>query len=208
MELGKLTVQTEFLDGIKQPIYIKNDKNIYVYCNSAFSKLVGIPVNKIIGATIEDILPNSKISKALQKTDNILKSEVEQDKKLNIEPESPPSATTEISLEKTVVYGPNHELAGIIGTANINSEVTQSGPVEIETLSKRERAILDRMVKGESVKQIANSLNISTHTVADHKKSIFLKLGVHTTGEAVFKAIAYLTSTKLTSITKDVTQKK
>ena len=59
----------------------------------------------------------------------------------------------------------------------------------IETLTAREREVLELLVEGESNKAIAYQLNISEHTVKFHIASIFGKLGVNTRTEAVTQAL-------------------
>jgi DNA-binding NarL/FixJ family response regulator len=57
----------------------------------------------------------------------------------------------------------------------------------IETLSPREKEILEYIVKGYSYKMIAAELNIATETVRSHIKKIYKKLQVNSATEAVYK---------------------
>lgn len=52
-------------------------------------------------------------------------------------------------------------------------------------LSERERQVTRLCMKGESTKQMAQTLGVSAHTIQDHLKSIFEKTGVQTRGELV-----------------------
>jgi DNA-binding NarL/FixJ family response regulator len=64
-------------------------------------------------------------------------------------------------------------------------------PAEAEAelqLSQREQEVLRHIAKGFSYAEISDLLNLSTHTVASHLKSIYRKIGVHSRGEAVFEA--------------------
>ena len=54
-------------------------------------------------------------------------------------------------------------------------------------LSRRERMILDEIIKGKSDKEIAQELNISVQTVMSHNKNIFKKAGVHSRVELIGK---------------------
>lgn len=56
-----------------------------------------------------------------------------------------------------------------------------------ETLSKREREILELLAKGHRDKEIADVLTISVDTVHTHLKNIYEKLHVHSRTEAVLK---------------------
>jgi DNA-binding NarL/FixJ family response regulator len=52
-------------------------------------------------------------------------------------------------------------------------------------LSTREREVLVMVSRGVRVKDVAASLNLSPHTVRNHLKSLFRKLGAHSQAELV-----------------------
>ncbi|WP_254561839.1 LuxR C-terminal-related transcriptional regulator [Dyadobacter diqingensis] len=54
-----------------------------------------------------------------------------------------------------------------------------------DKLSKRQKEIVDYLIKGESVSSIANHLDIKVSTVATHKSILFEKLGVKNVLELV-----------------------
>jgi DNA-binding CsgD family transcriptional regulator len=56
-------------------------------------------------------------------------------------------------------------------------------------LSQREREVIMRVLAGESRKTIATTLHVSLHTVADHLKQIYRKLGVKTRAGLMAKFI-------------------
>ena len=57
-------------------------------------------------------------------------------------------------------------------------------------LSKRERDVLQLLVKGKSYKMIADEINVSYETVHSHIRRIYQKLQVSSVGEAVSKTIS------------------
>lgn len=59
----------------------------------------------------------------------------------------------------------------------------------LETLTERERQVLELLAQGLTNKEIAQRLVITTNTVKRHLKSIFEKLGVHTRSAAAAKAV-------------------
>jgi DNA-binding NarL/FixJ family response regulator len=58
-------------------------------------------------------------------------------------------------------------------------------------LSPRQREVLQLLAEGQSVKQIAATLNISTRTAEFHKYAIMEKLGLHTIAELTHYAIKH-----------------
>lgn len=58
---------------------------------------------------------------------------------------------------------------------------------EIESLSPREKELLEYIVKGYSYKMVANQMGIATETVRSHIKKIYKKLQVNSATEAVYK---------------------
>jgi LuxR family transcriptional regulator, maltose regulon positive regulatory protein len=59
-----------------------------------------------------------------------------------------------------------------------------------DLLTVRERDVLVMISQGLSNKRVARALEISPETVKSHVKHIFLKLGVSTRTEAVFRALS------------------
>jgi len=56
---------------------------------------------------------------------------------------------------------------------------------KLETLTPREKDVLDGMVDGQVNKVIASNLNISVRTVEVHRSRVMKKLGIRTASEAV-----------------------
>lgn len=59
-------------------------------------------------------------------------------------------------------------------------------------LTERERIVLDRLILGESVREIADSLGRSPHTVHDHVKALHRKLKACSRGELVARALGHM----------------
>ena len=58
----------------------------------------------------------------------------------------------------------------------------------IDSLSPRERKVLERICQGRSNKEIARELGIAPETVKSHIKNIFVKLAVDRRAQAVLRA--------------------
>lgn len=62
-------------------------------------------------------------------------------------------------------------------------------PKKVATLTPRERDILSALASGQHVKDIAQDLDISTHTARNHMKAILRKLSVHSQIELLAKLV-------------------
>lgn len=58
---------------------------------------------------------------------------------------------------------------------------------QVESLSPREKELLEYIVKGYSYKMVATQMGIATETVRSHIKKIYKKLQVNSATEAVYK---------------------
>jgi DNA-binding NarL/FixJ family response regulator len=65
----------------------------------------------------------------------------------------------------------------------------EAGDVTVETLTRREREVLDWLAEGLTNRAIAARLGISDHTVKFHVASIYGKLGVSTRAEAIRRGL-------------------
>jgi DNA-binding CsgD family transcriptional regulator len=56
-------------------------------------------------------------------------------------------------------------------------------PVDAYGLTRRQRDVLGRILLGRSMTQLAHGLGISEHTVHDHRKAIYQRMGVSSRSE-------------------------
>ncbi len=61
---------------------------------------------------------------------------------------------------------------------------------DLDSLTERERQVLELLARGMTNKEIADALTITTNTVKRHLKAIFQKLEIHTRAAAAAKAIS------------------
>lgn len=74
-----------------------------------------------------------------------------------------------------------------VNTVHLHQDVKSDMDL-LDTLTRREMDIISLCAAGKSAKQIAEELNISTHTVENHKDKIFSKLGIKSTSELILYA--------------------
>lgn len=198
MKTEDLVVSSGFFDNLESPIFVKNKEGIYTYCNTSFSKFLGISSQKIIGHSAFDIAPQN-LASIYSESDKLL---FEQSTKQEYAATVRRGDLSEVSVnfKKSVYYNAN-EVAGFIGTVEVLSQTIESSSIESplseKKLSTRELEILHLLKQGGSVKKIASQLQISPYTVSDHLKSIYSKLGVHSKTEAVFKALALMAANNI-----------
>ncbi len=77
----------------------------------------------------------------------------------------------------------------ILQKRQAKSLLTESQKSTIDTLTDREREILELLVQGLSNKMIASRLYLSVRTVEGHLANIYLRLGVHSRIEAMLMAV-------------------
>jgi NarL family two-component system response regulator LiaR len=73
--------------------------------------------------------------------------------------------------------------------AALAAKTHRSGIAAVETLSDREREVLECVSRGASNKEIASQLNIGTRTVETHVSNAMAKLGARSRTEAVNLAL-------------------
>ena len=60
-----------------------------------------------------------------------------------------------------------------------------------KVLTQRENEVLKQIALGKTTKQIAQTLYLSGYTVANHRKHICKKLGLHSTAQLVAFAVKH-----------------
>lgn len=90
------------------------------------------------------------------------------------------------------VYAGGAPMTPVIARKMLNAFAKMQAPQnasEEYKLSKREKDVLELLVKGKSYKMISTQLNISYETVHSHIRRIYQKLHVNSVSEAVSKTI-------------------
>ena len=93
-----------------------------------------------------------------------------------------------ISTVRSVVQAPHTEGDNVTVTVP-RADFDAEGPAESE-LSRREAEVLLMVARGAGNKEVAETLHLSETTVKRHLSNVYDKLGVHTRGEAVSRAVS------------------
>ena len=102
---------------------------------------------------------------------------------------TPPSRLLEAIKEVTEGGSPmSSQIARQVITVFQKENKNQLDPKD-ETLSEREKEVVNRLAEGDNYQQIADILFLSVDTVRHHIRNIYKKLHVHSQSEAVAKAI-------------------
>lgn len=180
MRISGIEIDTNILDKKRLPVFIRDQNGQSLYNNGAYENLAidsnGMrPSNKPEILSYDDFLLLDKAC-----CHSLINSQDHQKVKT--------------ILKKTVIFDRDQNIAGYIGTIVLEASAenifkAHSAIDHSNIFSNREKDILDLLLKGYSVKNISNKLQISIHTVSDHKKSIFLKLNCHSVSEVIYKLL-------------------
>lgn len=70
----ELSLLSVVIDAIPGPVFYKDEHGIYIGCNRAFEQYIGLPRERIIGASVYDISPKELADKYKAMDDALLKS--------------------------------------------------------------------------------------------------------------------------------------
>ena len=173
------------LESIQNPLIIKNECGVILSCNQVFKDLNNLGSSKVIGSTAYEFLPIKEAEIHTQADIALIASEKTHLNYL-ITTTTQDSKKLILNVHKSVSYDENGSIQILVV---INKPAQLSVPLNNYTLSPRESSVLKLLVRGCSQKQIAATLGISHHTVADYLKSIYAKLGVNSRTQAQLKGI-------------------
>ena len=178
------------LDDSKQPLFIKDNKGTYCYCNDSFAQSLGISKNRILGATAHQLFPTSH-AKVYTASDRELFAGALKKQKYDGPIALVESGRSTATFKKDLICSSDGIPIGFLGTFELASPADAALALSSSKakLTEKENDILSYLVKGFSQKKIAYVMAISPHTVASHMKAIYAKLNVHSKTEAVYKAL-------------------
>lgn len=98
---------------IPSPMFYKDAKGYYRYCNHAFSEYIGLPIDKIINHTVYDVAPNELANIYFRADNDLLKRQGVQIYEAEVLYAS--GDYRDVVFNKTVLLDDNNESIGIVG---------------------------------------------------------------------------------------------
>jgi DNA-binding CsgD family transcriptional regulator len=178
------------LDAISNPVTIQDYLGIYTHCNQAYLNLIGkASIVEVVGCTPSQILPlaEAKIHNLANQQIQLSQSKLASYELTCLNMSSGALNTAKVS--KSAIVTTDGQVAGFIAIYNVIKPQSPAPTKSLFRLTNQEDRILIALNSGLSVKSIARSLNISTHTVSGHLKAIYLKLNVRSRAEAQCKVL-------------------
>jgi diguanylate cyclase (GGDEF)-like protein/PAS domain S-box-containing protein len=165
-------LQQQLIDAVAAPIFLKDRGGRYVACNRAFENATGLPVNRIIGRSVEDVAPATDKFKstALHSRIRSLDQKVmESGKPLQEEVEIvyADGAVHVVVVNKNPVFDGNGNITGLVG---VYLDVTERKDYErkLEKINARlEERVSQRTRELESSNQLLEKTNAFLQSVID-----------------------------------------
>jgi DNA-binding NarL/FixJ family response regulator len=88
-----------------------------------------------------------------------------------------------LNAMRSVARGDGYISPGVSGALLTDYREQSSNP--LDTLSTREREVLQLIAEGKTNKEVATKLNLSVYTIDSHRGKIMEKLNLHSAGELV-----------------------
>jgi len=188
--------------------YWKNEQSIHYGCNDRMAEITGFKATEIAGTTAYEFMQSEEADIIVANDQQVLKKQVMQSFIEVCCFRTQKEAFTELSI-KTVLRNSAHQIKGTFGislilndpylleSANSLKKINFLGkdsmpllflPTKYQAeLTPKERQCVYHLVKGKTVKEIANALKISGRTVETHLTQIKQKLGCYTRAQIIDK---------------------
>lgn len=181
--LASLTQASIDLDG--RPILIKNIDGAIIAYNKSYIHSNKISSEKLFDLTMSDIYTKEQATLHALAHQYLLFTQCGQFEYEGLKEE----ASTQVFLSE-VKFG-DQKVAAILMIFEYATKLTRPNKA-INCLTNRERSVLQLLIQGNSQKQIAQLLFLSPHTIGYHLKSIYSKLSVKSSTQAVVTALTKL----------------
>lgn len=179
------------LNVIDNPLAVKDRFGQVVRCNRAFLELLELEEGNVLGRSVFEYLScdeakfhdlADKKSLALGGDGHIYKATLER------------STPKMLEIYKAPLINRPKLGCGLLVIVKRLEAKGVGGLDRQLALTPREKVVMEHLLRGGSQKRIALDLGISPHTVNDHLKKIYIKLGAKSRSEALYLALNWLGS--------------
>ncbi|MDX1901288.1 MAG: helix-turn-helix transcriptional regulator [Gammaproteobacteria bacterium] len=184
-------LKTEFFHEFPFHYYVKDKRSILIACNNALAKTVGFEKSSdLIGMNSFDLCASPSHAIAIDKNDKLLFAR--KNKQIFIEKIMPYSRSeTQTYLSYKIPLFSKNKVRGLVGISFAIDDLTNSHhllPViesQSTNLTARQLDCLLYLIKGHTIKQIANILMLSPKTVEHYLEACKEKLNCLTKSELI-----------------------
>jgi PAS domain S-box-containing protein len=127
----------KIIDALPIPIFYRDMKGIYIACNLAQEKLLGLPKSQIIGKTVFDIQPFEIAEIYAKRDQELLDSPGDQNYEAKFRDAS--GVMHDVIFNKAVIRNNESEVAGIVGSI---FDITERKKAERKLEKSREAAVI------------------------------------------------------------------
>lgn len=162
---------------------VRQPGNPIVYANAAFMEMTGYPLDEILGRNCRFLQRDDRDQPPLA----TVRAAVQEGESCRALLRNYKHDGTLFWNELTIspVQDAHEQLTHFVGIQNDVTDLVKASArrwkdlaVRIEALAPRQRQVMDALVAGRSIKQVANDLNISVKTAEMHRTKVLQKMQV------------------------------
>jgi ATP/maltotriose-dependent transcriptional regulator MalT len=178
-----------FLENCDKPYFVINQDNQFITCNAAFEKYFATTKEFMLGKNLSSMEVISNLDFEMIGEMRVNDKSLYQVKRSSINKDELES-TSIFAIQRTTLdaFDQTPRIKAKFPMANLHVQDLRSTMDAELSFTKRELEVLRLLGEGLSVKQIAQNLKISSHTVGDYMKSIYTKLKVKNRVTAILAA--------------------
>ena len=170
--LSEDSVQMSFFrvlsDTVPVPLYMKNEKGVYLSCNKAFGEFMGVPAAEMPGKTVYDVAPREFADKYLEADNTLLREGGVQTYETSIRRAD--GDIREVLLRKAVFYKKDGSMGGLVGSISDITEIRRAEEEANLSLKEKEMLLRELNHRTKNNMQVISSLiDLQTAAVSDER---------------------------------------
>ncbi|MHC4879839.1 MAG: response regulator transcription factor [Planctomycetota bacterium] len=162
---------------------VRQPGNPIIYANAAFLEMTGYPLDEVLGRNCRFLQRDDRDQPPLATVRAAVREGTPCRALLRNYKRDGTLFWNELTLSP--VHDGDGKLTHFVGIQNDVTDLVKASArrwkdlaVRIETLAPRQRQVMDALVAGQSIKQVANDLNISVKTAEMHRTKVLQKMQV------------------------------